>query len=40
MYYPDLKDYITFLFFLVDEFLGTKEHTISRGSRNKTQCLG
>lgn len=31
MYYPDMKDYITFLFFLLDEFLGTKEHTISRG---------
>lgn len=35
MYYPDMKDYITFLFFLLEEFLGTKENPISRG-RPKT----
>ena len=35
MYYPDMKDYITLLFFLLNEFLETKENTISRG-RPKT----
>ena len=35
MYYPDAKDYITFLFSLLDEFLQTRETLISRG-RPKT----
>ena len=35
MYYPDMKDYITFLFFLLDEFLEIRETPISRG-RPKT----
>ena len=35
MYYPDMKDYITFLFFLLDEFLEGRETPISRG-RPKT----
>ena len=35
MYYPDMKDYITFLFFLLDEFLESRETPITRG-RPKT----
>ena len=35
MSYPDMKDYITFLFFLLDEFLESRETPISRG-RPKT----
>ena len=31
MSYPDMKDYITFLFFLLDEFLKSRETPISRG---------
>lgn len=31
MYYPDMKDYITFLFSLLDEFLETKEIAIHQG---------
>ena len=35
MSYPDMKDYITFLFFLLDEFLDSRETPLSRG-RPKT----
>jgi hypothetical protein len=31
MYYPDMKDYITFLFSLLDEFLETKEIAVHQG---------
>ncbi len=35
MYYPDMKEYITFLFSLLDEFAEIKKMVISRG-RPKT----
>ena len=31
MYYPDRKEYITFLFSLLDEFAERKQSVISRG---------
>ena len=35
MYYPDEKEYITFVFSLLDEFAATKQTLINRG-RPKT----
>ena len=31
MYYPDNKEYITFLFSLLDEFAEAKQTVVSRG---------
>ena len=35
MYYPDIKEYITFLFFMLDEFSATQE-TVSKRDRPQT----
>ena len=35
MYYPDIKEYITFLFFMLDEFSATQE-TVSKRGRPQT----
>ena len=37
MYYPDAKEYITFLFFMLDEFSTTQENVSKRG-RPETYC--
>ena len=37
MYYPDTQEYITFLFFMLDEFSTTQEKASKRG-RPETYC--